>query len=44
MRQHIVSHEEWIKARREQWDNGRCAEMIASALALTVRSSQREAN
>src|SRR4030095_7575199 len=27
----IASHEKWIKARREQWDNGRCAEMIASA-------------
>lgn len=25
MRHQIVSHEEWIKARREQWDNGRCA-------------------
>ena len=31
MRHQIVSHEEWIKPRREQWDNGRYAEMIASA-------------
>ncbi len=31
MRHQIVSHEEWIKTRREQWDNGRCAEMIAGA-------------
>jgi peroxiredoxin len=31
MRHQIASHEEWIKARRKQWDNGRCAEMIASA-------------
>jgi hypothetical protein len=31
MRHQIVSHEEWTKARREQWDNGRCTEMIASA-------------
>jgi hypothetical protein len=31
MRHQIVSHEEWIKARRAQCDNGRCAEMIARA-------------
>jgi hypothetical protein len=31
MRHQIVSHEEWIKARGEQCDSGRCAEMIASA-------------
>jgi hypothetical protein len=34
MRHQIVSHEEWTKARREQWDNGRCTEMIAGARNL----------
>ena len=31
MRPQIAWHEGWIKPRREQWDNGRCTETIASA-------------
>ena len=34
MRRQIVSHEEWINARHEQRDNGRCAKLIASAPIL----------
>ena len=30
MRHQTVAHEEVLKACREQWDNGRCGEMISN--------------